>query len=180
LRRAAAIAVVLAAAAAAQAEDDAARLAAARKAAIAGDAAACVKAALEDPAKEVRLTAAIGIVATGDAARPALLERAQRAERPGRSTPNPSKTGPEDLSTSELLAFLDPSFAGALVPAAELAVLHDAEAGFRAVAARALGEVARTDWLPPSAKDALERAAKDDDARVREAAQAALARARGK
>jgi len=111
--------------------------------------------ATEDSSDDVKRFAGVAIVSFGDGARPALdaFMEAKRTKRPQGNTqgapnpksvpdsfPNPNPVPDSFLSCAEMLVYIDPYFAGTLLPTAILASKTEDD-GYRVVAVRALGNV---------------------------------------
>jgi HEAT repeats len=129
--------------AALQSADAATRAAAVKALACAGPDTSGVLPALltatEDSSEDVKRFAGVAIISFGDQARPALHERMRSRRSPTPSgAPNPRSPPDDFLSCLDLLVYLDPWFAGTLLPTAVVASRTE-EDGYRVVAVRALG-----------------------------------------
>jgi HEAT repeats len=122
--------------------------------------------ATEDPSEDVKRFAGVAIISFGDRAKPALSARLRSRSSPATvpGVPLP-QTPPEGfLSPLDMLAALDPWFAGTLLPTAVVAARTEEE-GYRVVAVRALGMMTvrslETREQVKLVRDALKQAAKD-------------------
>jgi hypothetical protein len=132
--------------------------------------------ALDDPSGEVKSLAAIALVSFGEEARRALAERIRSRDKSGDpqpGNPNPRPDPALVLGPVEMLVYLDPWFAGVLLPKAVQVVKTD-EGDFKLVAVKAVGVLGLE--APPGSpeaklvREALEKAAGDRRQSVRESA----------
>ena len=133
--------------------------------------------ALDDGSDAVRSAAAVALVSFGEAAVPALKQKV-RDRRPAHDpkAPNPQSPLDLDLGLLDMLVYIDPWFAGGLLPAA-IASTKDDEPDFRVVAIKALETIRKGNpKQEPSIVAALEKAKMDRNDSVRDAAVEALAR----